>query len=254
MAEEQRPARKSYVDVANDLRRRIDNGEWAPGERLPSHRDLCKEYDVASSTMAAARGILVAELRLDAQPGARMVVRRPQQLRRIERNGSPAAPAAQPLRAQEDMAGPTGEWSSRTKPVTAEPDVARLLKVGPGDRLMETQYLFREAGRTVRLSTCWEPREIVGATPVMLPEEGPLAGQPVERRMASIGIEHLTVTDCLAARPASHEEGQILGTRLGTAVLEVARVYTAPDGRPVHLERTVVRGDRATMVYRLPAR
>lgn len=71
--------------------------------------------------------------------------------------------------------------------------------------------------------------------------------------MDSIGISPLVVTDTLTARPASHDEAQTLSTRLGAPVLEVHRLYTDPDGRPVHLERSVVRGDRSAMVYRLPA-
>lgn len=253
MAKERRaPGSWTYNTLADDLRTRILEGEWAPGERLPSHRQLCEEYGVASSTMAAARGVLVAEFVLDSQPGARLIVRRPKPRRRIERNGPATAPAAQPLRAQEEMAGPAGEWSSRTRPVPADHAIAQILRVAQGDRLYETQYILREAGRTVRVATCWEPGEVVSGTPIMLPEEGPLAGQPVERRMDSIGISPLVVTDTLTARPASHDEAQTLSTRLGAPVLEVHRLYTDPDGRPVHLERSVVRGDRSAMVYRLP--
>lgn len=242
------------MEIAADLRRRILAGEWKPGEQLPSHRELCKEYGAASSTMAAARGILVTEQLLDSRPGARMVVRVPAKLRQVERTGPAAAPVALPLRAQEEQAGPVGEWSSRTRSVSAEPEIAQLLRVEPGARLVETQYLHRVAGRTTRLSTCWEPRELVDGSPVMLPEEGPLAGQSVEARMASLGVGPLTAVDMLAARPASPEEGQHFVTRAGSPVLQVTRVYSSEDGRPVHVERTVVRGDRSGMVYRLPTR
>src|SRR6516225_5079367 len=36
-----------YVQVADDLRRRIRAGEYAPGQRLPSADDLHEIYDVA---------------------------------------------------------------------------------------------------------------------------------------------------------------------------------------------------------------
>ncbi|MFC5647078.1 GntR family transcriptional regulator [Kitasatospora cinereorecta] len=244
----------SYVEIAADLRRRILAGEWKPGEQLPSHRGLCKEYGAASSTMAAARGILVTEQLLDSRPGARMMVRVPTRLRQVERTGPASAPVALPLRAQEEQTGPVGEWSPRTRPVSAEPEIAQLLRLESGAQLVETQHLFRAAGRTTRLSTCWEPRELVDGTPVMLPNKGPLAGQSVEARMASIGVGPLTVVDMLAARPASPEEGQQFVTRAGAPVLQVTRVYSTEDGLPVHVERTVVRGDRSTMLYRLPTR
>ncbi|MEI8151062.1 MAG: hypothetical protein WCG92_05640, partial [Hyphomicrobiales bacterium] len=36
-----------YLRLTGILRSRIENGEWAKGERLPSIELLCKEYDLA---------------------------------------------------------------------------------------------------------------------------------------------------------------------------------------------------------------
>ena len=40
----------AYVQVADDLRRKIRSGEYAPGQRLPSAEDLHQIYDVAVET------------------------------------------------------------------------------------------------------------------------------------------------------------------------------------------------------------
>jgi GntR family transcriptional regulator len=51
----------SYMDIARDLRRRIDKGEWSPGDKLPSLRQLASEaeYDTRKDTVDEAFGVLV---------------------------------------------------------------------------------------------------------------------------------------------------------------------------------------------------
>jgi DNA-binding GntR family transcriptional regulator len=40
--------------VEDDLRRRCEAGEWAPGERLPPVAELATHYEVARNTIAKA--------------------------------------------------------------------------------------------------------------------------------------------------------------------------------------------------------
>lgn len=49
------------MDIARDLQRRIDDGEWSPGERLPSLRQLASEleYNTRKDTVLEAFGVLV---------------------------------------------------------------------------------------------------------------------------------------------------------------------------------------------------
>jgi len=51
-------ARPAYQQVADDLRSKIQSGEYAPGQRLPSHRDLAETYDVAAGTARKALRVL----------------------------------------------------------------------------------------------------------------------------------------------------------------------------------------------------
>lgn len=39
-----------YVQIADVLAQKIENGEYAPGQRLPSADDLAGEYDIAPNT------------------------------------------------------------------------------------------------------------------------------------------------------------------------------------------------------------
>lgn len=74
--------RSAPAQIADDLRARIEAGEFAPGAKLPSIRDLGKEYGVAQMTangalqelrseglvVASGRGHFVAEVQPDRAP------------------------------------------------------------------------------------------------------------------------------------------------------------------------------------------
>src|ERR1700730_4512686 len=55
-----------YLQIADDLTRKISAGELGPGDRLPSSRDMMAEYGVASMTVHLAintlreRGLIVS--------------------------------------------------------------------------------------------------------------------------------------------------------------------------------------------------
>ena len=59
----------AYVQVADDLRRRIRSGEYAPGQRLPSAEDLHQIYDVAVGTARKALRLLRDEGTAVMAPG-----------------------------------------------------------------------------------------------------------------------------------------------------------------------------------------
>jgi GntR family transcriptional regulator len=242
-----------YVEIADDLRGRINRGEWEPGDPFLSHQEIKEQYGVSSTTAAGVRSILLSQGILEPRPGARMTVRRPPERRRIDRTSAAPESSAHPLREQEITAGRAGEWASKTRWAQTPREIAELLRVEAGSKAVVTDYQFRSAGRLVRLARCWEPDALVGGTVVQLPEEGPYAGRGVVERMEALGIGPLTVRDELVACPASHDEAQLLAVGLGSPVLRATRVYTGPDGRPVHVEQSVVRGETSSMIYRLSA-
>ncbi len=50
-----------YFVVASDLRKKIANGTWPPGSRLPNEAELCNQYRVSRITVRHAMSILVNE-------------------------------------------------------------------------------------------------------------------------------------------------------------------------------------------------
>jgi GntR family transcriptional regulator len=240
-----------YVEIAEDLRRRIRGGEWAPGARITGHRTLRDEYGVSDTVMSAARQVLISEGVLESRGGAGTYVRRQRPRRPVVRTANrESTPRATPLRAQEVAFSSPGEWSVRTDAVKADPEVAGLLGIPTGDQVMRSSYRFRSHGQVVRTTVCWEPHALVGSTAVVLPEYGPHSGQGVPERMAAIGVTVASPEESVIARPASEQELDVLG-RGASPILEVTRTYRSTDGLVVHVERTVLRGDASALVYQL---
>lgn len=52
------PQRLSAAEIADDIRDRINSGEYPPGSRLPSHPKLAELYDVHYATIQRAMTIL----------------------------------------------------------------------------------------------------------------------------------------------------------------------------------------------------
>lgn len=67
--------RPPYLQVADDLRSLIDRGDFKPGQRLPSGRELAKRYEVALQTAQRAVDVLKTDGILVAHPPQGVFVR-----------------------------------------------------------------------------------------------------------------------------------------------------------------------------------
>ena len=65
----QRSEQLPSARVEADLRRRLDAGEWASGEPLPSVAQLAGEYEVARGTVARVLAKLAEEGLVHVVPG-----------------------------------------------------------------------------------------------------------------------------------------------------------------------------------------
>lgn len=64
----------AYKRIADELRGRIESGEFPPGAPLPSEATLCAQYQVARGTVRRALAELRSDGLVDAQPGRGRVV------------------------------------------------------------------------------------------------------------------------------------------------------------------------------------
>ncbi|MEU8591009.1 GntR family transcriptional regulator [Streptomyces sp. NPDC048664] len=243
----------AYLRVAGDLRKKIVDGLLPPHTRLPSQARIREEYGVSDTVALEARKVLMAEGLVEGRSGSGTYVRERPVPRRVSRSGYRPHSGATPFRQEQADTGVCGTWESHSRQAEANAAVAHRLAVQPGDRVMCTKYVYRDAGEAMMLSTSWEPLALTGRTPVMLPEEGPLGGMGVVERMAAIDVIVDNVTEEVGARPGLAEELVALGGVPGHVVLVIQRTYYA-SGRPVETADVVVPADRYQVAYHLPVK
>ncbi|MER5770696.1 GntR family transcriptional regulator [Streptomyces sp. NPDC001985] len=243
----------AYQRIASDLRRQIVTGSLPPHSRLPSQARICREYGVSDTVALEARRVLMAEGLVEGRSGSGTYVRERPVPRRISRSGYRPASGSSLFRQEQTADGVRGTWESGSERAPAGAGIAERLGVEAGAPLMRTRYVFRDGGEPMMLSTSWEPLDLTGRTPVMLPEEGPVGGRGVVERMAAIGLVVDNVAEEIGARPGLTEELRALGGAPGQVVLVLARTYYA-SGRAVETADLVVPSDRFRIAYHLPVK
>ena len=69
------PPRYRYEEIAADLIKRIQDGEFPPGSRLPSRRVLIEHYGVTEPVIDRAMQILRVKEIIETLPGVGVFVR-----------------------------------------------------------------------------------------------------------------------------------------------------------------------------------
>lgn len=67
------PAQR-YEQVADDLRQKIADGTYSPGQRLPSRVQLMAEYQVSDTVIGKAMMLLRAKKLIETLPGVGVIV------------------------------------------------------------------------------------------------------------------------------------------------------------------------------------
>jgi GntR family transcriptional regulator len=247
-----------YLRVLDDLRSQIREGTLPPGARVPSRAAIMTRYGVGETAAKHALAVLATEGLIEPRPGSGSYVRQPPVVRRLDHDrlqipGSPFGldEAALPSAADGQSQARRLTWEHYSERVPPPPHIARRLRTQPDDRVMRTKYVLRADGSPVQMATSYEPMEITAGTPVLLPEEGPLAGRGVIARMGAIGLRVDQVIEEISTRPPHSAEAASLAIPTGTPVLHIERTHLAGD-RPVETCDIIVPADQYRLRYRIP--
>ncbi|MEK2488571.1 GntR family transcriptional regulator [Kitasatospora purpeofusca] len=240
--------RPAYLRLADVLRAEIVSGDRAPGSRMPSIADLCRDHGVSEQPVRQALRVLTAEGLVEGRPGSGTYVRVRPVPARMARGRYHAA--GSPFAAESRARGVEPSWSCDSQKTYATAALALRLGIPEGDPVMQSQYVFRADGEPTQLSTSWEPMAVTGGTAVVLPENGPLAGSGVVARMSAIGIAVTRVTEDVSARPVLEIEAEPLGIPLGSTVLAIERSHWAGE-LAVETADIVLAADRFRLSYEI---
>ncbi|MBC6460243.1 GntR family transcriptional regulator [Actinomadura sp. HBU206391] len=219
--------------MADDLRHRIQEGELAPGERVPSRTQLSRRYTVSDRVAVEAVKVLMNEGLVEGRPGSGTYVRRRPEARRLHHEPPGASPPV----------ALNGARRATSAEATAPAPIAERLGVDAGADVMRTDYLFFDDEEPIVLATSWEPLALTRDTAVMWPEQGPFASQGPVCRMASIGVTVTRTTETVSARPALEEESRRLDLPRSAVVIVLRRTCLAGE-RPVETAEFVLSAER----------
>ncbi|WNF26706.1 GntR family transcriptional regulator [Streptomyces sp. C11-1] len=246
------PRDTPYLQVADALRARVQAGEWAVGDKLPSRARFAEEYGVGQSVAQRAMERLIIEGILEGRAGSGTYVRKARERRRMVRSRHREQRNGSPFRANMRDQGAAGVWECNSAArVPATEDIAERLAIEPGDLCVVTDYEFLADGQPVQLAKSWEPMAITGGTPVLLPEMGPKGKAGVVERMNSIGVHIVTALEVPRPARATREHANLLGISVGDLVTQLERTYYDNEGRPVETADIIVPDIRWEIAYEI---
>ncbi len=234
--------------IADDLRARIDSGEFGPGARLPGEPALVKQYGVAKMTAANALKLLVAEGAAYARPGSGTYVREFRPIRRV---------ATQRLSRSQWSSG-SSVWSADVsdRPMevtdieireTAAPRwVVRALGLEEGEAVLVRSRRYVVDGVPVQQATSYLPADLARDTPIAQADPGPGG---VYARLADLGMAPVDFREELRARMPSPEEAELLALLPATPVVEIYRTAITAEGRAVEVNHMLLDAGAYVMEY-----
>ena len=222
-----------HHQVFRDLKSALDAGEWRPGDRMPTERELATRYGCSLITVRHALGELVREGRIERTRGRGTFVLQP----RIDRDIAGAMSFSEEM--QRRGLDPT------TKVVTAHIEPAGEAVAGSLGIAADAPVVYLER---VRLG---------GGEPLLLEQ----ARLPAERfpGLLAFDFEHRSLYDILSERYGTRivrareavepvvlkrREAELLNLPTRSLALQIDGVAFAADGSAVEAARSFVRGDR----------
>lgn len=216
-----------YKQIKSLLVQRLQQGEWKPGEPIPSELELAARFQVSQGTVRKAVDELAAENLLVRRQGKGTFVATHQEARAQFRF----------LRLVPDRgeAVPAQSTFLECRRAKAPADVAQQLALRGGDGVVYLRRLLGVGGKPLVLDDIWLPAALFrGLTPERLAEyRGPLYGL----FESEFGTRMIRADERIRAVAAAEDVAALLAVAPGAPLLLVDRVsYTYRD-QPVEVRR-----------------
>ena len=246
--------RAIYHQIADQLRRRLDEGILGPGKKLPSERQLMEEFHTARGTIRQAIAVLKSEGLIESEHGRGVFVRQKPPIRRkantrFLRQHRMAGQAAFIVEAESEGRIPEVEIL-RLEPDIPPAAIAEALRLDPRSKALIRSRRYLADGFPVELATSYVPWKLARGTAIARANSGPGG---IYARLEERGhrLDHF-VEEVTARMPTPEEADQL---QLGSGVPVIVLIRTAFDheGTPVEVCDTTMASDRFVLSYRFPA-
>ncbi|HEX4866857.1 MAG TPA: GntR family transcriptional regulator [Acidimicrobiales bacterium] len=223
-----------YRAIRDDLRRRLEAGEFTAGRLLPSESELSASYAASRVTIRKALELLREEGLVDARQGFGWFVASDPLRQTLARLGT--------IEAQLEASGARSERRILAFGFVPAPPRARTV-LGV-DTVLEVRRLNLADDEPFALVTVWCPEDLGARLSRADVERSPfyeLLDVPLGGAVQTIG-----------AAVVSGAEARLLDVPPGSPVLRVERVTSTPEGQAVLLSEHVFPAHRTEFVVDLP--
>ncbi|HWD03997.1 MAG TPA: GntR family transcriptional regulator [Amycolatopsis sp.] len=244
----------AFRQVAGDLREKIAAGEYAPGQQLPSERELVETYEVSRPTVREAVNMLRAEGLVTSEHGRGVFVRPPRIVqkrmaasrlsRAARRNGRGA------FRADAAARGFTPTATVKVRFEAADARVADRLAIDVGTEVTVRDRVMCADDEAIQLAVSRLSRKLTRGTAI---EEVDTGRGGTYARLEEAGHTLGSFVEHVGARMPTPDEASLLQLADGVPVITVTRVAYGTDGTPVEMNDMVLAGDRYELSYEWPA-
>lgn len=221
-----------YIQIHNDIKRAIEAGKWAVGDRIPSERELSRNFDVSRMTLRQAIQTLVDEGILERQVGSGTYVAN----QKVQEKMSGVTSFTDLMLTQGKQ--PTSKTISYhvMNPSLSE---AEKLKLSEDDQVLRMERIRYGDDVPICFEVATVPEKLVDGLSKKEVTSS-LYRALEDKKQLSPGKAQQTVS----AMSASERIAEYLSIKRGDAILRLRQVTYLQDGTPFEYVRTQYVGER----------
>ena len=231
-----------YHQLECILRDAIESGQFKADQQLPNETQLAEQFGVSKITVRQAlhelsslgyirreqgRGTFVSKPKLDQGP--RELLSFTEEMRRHKLD--PASRVLEKIVIQ------------------ADEEIAARLQMDEGDAVLQIRRLRMADGEPMGVQTAHIPAALAPE----LEKENLESVSLYELLLTRYGLQAVRARETHFAALADEEAAKLLGIAAGSAVFAAERVTFLPGGKPLEFVKSIMRGDRYSIVLDLVA-
>ncbi|MFF5537003.1 GntR family transcriptional regulator [Streptomyces cinerochromogenes] len=232
-----------YVRLAQTIQRRIEDGTYAAGTRVPSENQFVQAFGMSRPTVVRALELLKRDGWLESRQGYGTIVR-----------GRPAVVEEKDRRGLEALTRDESRSPGRLVDVGEEVVPARVasaLGLPKNAKAVRRRFLVEEDGEAVELVSSYFPAGLVEGTELAGDDTLTVGLREHLEARKKVRFDH--VTERVSARLPDVTEAELLGLPEGVPVLSVLVVACDASGQALQVSDVLLPADRQELedTYRL---
>jgi GntR family transcriptional regulator len=230
-----------YALLLADLGQRVRDGEWNPGDQIPSERQLCEMYGVSRPLVRQALELGEREGLLVRVPGKGTFIARQRVIQELSRMTT-----FEVTLEQHELAAERQVIRSARELPPAE--VARQLRISPTSPVLYLEVLGLADGRPLALYHSYAPVATAEAAEleqrIAASGGGRLPPGWYEGIADALGVPHLLADQLYEVVAVDPRSASALRVAPGTPAFKVSTIFSTPDRTPVEARVALYPGDR----------